>query len=389
MTCTIRGSLGIPAPALDSITLELIPSRWSRTVRGMDQYDDTDREEGDEQDADGVQADSGAEGARDDAQATGGARTRRRTVRRVAHPASVTAAESWHGAIPATATRWGIRRRDEDLGWTPPGALAERREWPLEELSEQTISDRWGPGEYRLTWWARQGRGGRHFLGTSAHPVVIRAPVAPERPASAHGSALPPALQDAFSLIGLIEQQSNNKLAAIVQLSQLGTQRNGGGIDAEVIRMIVESGQKQTEALVGAFTEGLRSLERRIESLTEDGGGDEPEAPRATLPGAPAPIFKPGEPISESLKATALNWAASNPDQAASLAKLVLDTVGKIAGAVSGPAPRTRAAATVVRRDPAILVEQKEPAPHVNGAPVATNDPYASAARAQQAPAST
>jgi hypothetical protein len=154
-----------------------------------------EREEDDEQGADGAQANDEPEGDDDDAPPAVTTRKPRRTVRRAAPPVSTTNAERWHGAIPSTATGWGIRSaRGEDLGWTPQGAVAERREFPLEELSEQTILDRWGPGEYRLTWWARQGRGGRHFLVPSIHPVTIRAP-AVERPAAAapaSGGGLPP-----------------------------------------------------------------------------------------------------------------------------------------------------------------------------------------------------
>jgi hypothetical protein len=325
----------------------------------------------------------------------------RRAAPRMRASASPSLPLSPFGAIPARATHFALRKAGPAGRWdvceapSPDGSIM-LREWPLSELHADRIRAQFGPGDYRLQWIGTSPGGGRAAVGKSRDFGIPPAPAAPP-PAASPGvaSSLPQSLQDAFALMGMLEQQSNAKLATMVQLSQLASAGQRGGLDADVIRMIVESNQKQTESLVGAFTEGLRSLERRIDSLTADEGDDEPARPAPTV-GAPAPLFKPGEPISESIKATALNWAASNPDQAAALAKQVLETVGKVAAAVGGGgAPRARAAsAAVVRREPATLPAPSSP-PAVdataNGVTSASaNEAYAAAAsRAPQAPASS
>lgn len=349
----------------------------------MSTDDATTREELDDENADGAHAGNDTESEEDDGAPADKPRAPRRTVRRTVQRAGSPVSENWHGAIPATATKWGIRRHDEDLGWTPPGAIAERREWPLEELSEQTILDRWGPGEYRLTWWTRQGRGGRHFLGPSAHPVVIRAPSV-EKPAvaaPASGGGLPPELQSTFTLMNLLEQQSTAKLA---QLGQMVTLFSGGnrGADPAMIELIRSQGEQFREALRAQseqHAEQVRMLARAIETVgseteDEEEGGDDR---RASLP---APMFKPGEPITDSMKSMFLNWAATNPDAAMGLAKEALNVVGKIAGAVAPPVQQDRRV-KVVQRTPAAAHDASPPATteapkETNGSPASANQAW-------------
>lgn len=188
------------------------------------------------------------------------------------------------GAVPPTADVWSIQKRVgrgpedwETLEWAPPGQRVAARQWPLDELTEDAVCSRWGAGEYRLEWSTLRGVGGRRFISRSfpftiresaPPPAEVAAPVVPNA-----APLLTPELQQAFALMGLLEQQTTNKLA---QIAQLGQVLGGGGQQTAMIAMLQEQQrntltmfremmqqqQQANAAMVRALREGDEDDER-------------------------------------------------------------------------------------------------------------------------------
>lgn len=321
---------------------------------------------------------------------------RRRTRRTTASAAPVLPLSPF-GAIPERATHFGLRKRGPsgvyEVVETPSedGSIL-LREWPLADLDAESIRAKHGPGDYRLTWIGTSTRGGRAAIGKSRDfriPPAV-APVAAAPPVNAAGPALPPELQSTFTLMNLLEQQSTAKLAQLAQMAALftgGAQRGPDPNVSAMVEMMRETMREQREASERQTQLILRALEG-----DDDDGDDEPEARTSTNP-AP-PVFKPGEPISEAVKSTFLNWAVSNPEQAIGIAKEALSVVGKLAnvatnaGPVAAPARAPARAVQVTRREPPALEQAPPPSAESNGAPVSANAAYVAAAATQAPPAS-
>jgi len=135
------------------------------------------------------------------------------------------------GAIPETTTHWGICRRTVAGRWErlthPNDADMLLQAWPLEELTEETIRDRWGSGTFRTQWEGTTERGGRAHLAIGRVVTFQDKRPAAEQPAAAGAPAAPTGdmagtLSFAMQLIGMADQRASQQVESIVRLAGLG-----------------------------------------------------------------------------------------------------------------------------------------------------------------------
>lgn len=302
---------------------------------------------------------------------------------------------SMFGALPEAATHFGIKklnaREKYDSQFAPSAdGEADVREWPIEHLSLGFVRQNWGAGTYRVEWVGPTPNGGRGFICNGRVFTVRALEQASPLPAPAPATGL----ETAIAFMNMTDQRVNSQLTAIATLANAIAGNRPpppAGPDSHTLGLMFERQAQLTReavlAAVAPLQEELSSVRSRIAEF-EDEDEDEDDDRR---PSPPAPLFRPGEPLSDSFKAMFLNWAASNPDQAMGLAKEALSVVGKIAGAVapSQPqAPRVR----VVTKDapPPALHGEHAPASTAptNGAPASANAAWSSAATVQP-PATT
>lgn len=296
------------------------------------------------------------------------------------------------GSLPKDATHFGIKRldaRDKFVSQYAPSADGEAnvREWPIEHLSIGFVRQHWGAGTYRVEWVGPTETGGRSFI-CNGRPFEVRPQEQPAPPA-----ALAPTnpLETAIAFMNMTDTRVNSQLNAIATLANAIAGNRPpppAGPDSHTLGLMFErQAQLTREAVLSAVAplqEEIASVRARLSEF-EDEDEDEDDDRRA--PASTAPVFKPGEPLSDSVKAWFMNWAASHPEQAMGLAKEALSVVGKIAGAVQQP-PAQRVRVVTKPAPPAALPEQPHEASpatvpeKTNGALVSANQAWSSVATA-------
>lgn len=283
-----------------------------------------------------------------------------------ARPVAVAAPDiplSPFGAVPTNTTHWAIRRRNavtgkfEPLSYAKEGDSVEGWEWPLSELSFETIRDRWGAGVFRTSWIGATARGARAHIA-QGRIITLRdmtpAPTAPVvAPPLIAGEGLPAGFNTALAVLNVIEQRSSAQITAMAQLAQM-MGGNRGGIDSNVIALLVQNQQQQTQAIVQALQASNEALSRRIDALVasddeEDDGAPGVAGAAAGVAKAVVPaLVKPGKPIGDGLKAAAANWFIADPQGAVAQ---VIALAGAVPGALDA------------------LARQSVQAQHARGAP--------------------
>lgn len=137
------------------------------------------------------------------------------------------------GQWPHLATHWGISRRTQSGAWQrlshPSSEGVVLHEWPLEELTEANVRERWGSGTFKTIWDGTTDRGGRVRVGSGR--VVTFNPVEEQPAAAQHappsiGSApttdMAGTLSFAMQLIGMADQRASQQVESIVRLAGLG-----------------------------------------------------------------------------------------------------------------------------------------------------------------------
>lgn len=257
--------------------------------------------------------------------------TRARPVRkRVIPPDDPRVPVSHWGSVPARVTHWSCTKRGVNgewtsLGWSPPGSGVELREWPLTELSDDTIRQRWGPGVYRCGWYGPNGSGGRSHLGRGREvtilPLGVAAPIEPPT------DALGPGFAQAVAVMDMIERRANTQLTSIAQLATVLASR--GGPDPEVLALRAQleaQRQAETDQRFAALLSEVRAL--RTEMYEPDDGA-ETETP-AAAPKRERPAFRAGDSVWDTLKERILNAALQNPEKALSVVGTVMQQIATI-----------------------------------------------------------
>lgn len=207
------------------------------------------------------------------------------------------------------------------------------RQWPLSELTADNILERWGPGEYRVAWWqidpsnpdpterSKPRGSGRYFR--MADPPTVRAAAPSPAPSAPTRAPLVGGFAEALELMALIDSRANASQERTLQMAAAMAGRNNGGLDTQTLMLILNQQQAQTKELLATLQQQhdaslatvrteLASLRSAFEDEDEDG---ESESTASTVVKAAAPLFRPGKPAGEAVKAAALNYLAEHPDK--------------------------------------------------------------------------
>lgn len=330
-----------------------------------DHENDTDDEEEEDEEDDEEEEDDDEE--RNEERAAASSPRPRARIARAA------GAVSTFGAVPQKTTHFRVRRKSpagvwETLSHATPGAITAHQEWPVPELSEKLLQERWGPGVYRVTWLEQTNRGGLRRIAdgriVEIRPSAAAAPLTPAVGAPLT-PGLPQGMQDAFALIAMMDQRTTQQVSLLRELAQ--GQQHGGGIDASTLAMLLQTQQQNTQLMLSQMqqqsaaqlatmqqqhTESLARLERRIVDL--DAGEEEPEAT------GPRPVKLPRD---AGWLDMAKAYAMANPDK---LLEIVSGVPGFVAGIAAEVAKRSAAREQAVQQGAGVTVRpraQIAPAP--------------------------
>ena len=264
------------------------------------------------------------------------------------------------GVPPPGTTTWMMTRRPLGMhgkgGWQKCSSADESgthvREWPLSELTPDVVRSRWGAGEYRVGWLAidpetgaREGKGSGPAVilepEAVATPVRPTAPAAPPPPPFGNPSAPMNDFERAIQVMTVLDQRANNTLTRSLEIaSSLMTplmQRQGGGLDVATLQLIMQSSAQQTQALIQQMQQqheqSMTALRAELATLRrsgdDDDDDDDDDVP-ATVARAAAPLFRPGQPIGDGIKAAVANYIAQHPDEIVSLLRSAPAVIGKL-----------------------------------------------------------
>lgn len=254
-------------------------------------------------------------------------------ARRASAPVQVTI----FGGIPASATMWALQRATLSGTWDacghPDGSVV-RHEWPLSDLSDSVVSERWGAGTYRVQWFKHADNGGRKFLCCSA-PITVLAKPAPAAAAAAPSE--PSALSDlaqALQVMDLIDRRSDMKIAGMANLAKaLGGARTDSLSGEDLVRVMREERAHTTTML----TEAISALNAKVDAIGarasgDDGGGVIGQAAKAA-----------GGLVDGGTLGSLMSFAKDNPDLAQTIVEKGLPMIqGAVLGVLSlfkPPAP--------------------------------------------------
>lgn len=286
-----------------------------------DEHEGNDNDEAGDDDDDGPETENAPPGPSEASPARSRRLPRAQPSVTAAAAAAPSGPPSPFGGVPLNATAWGIRKRNDvggtygpDLPWNPPGATIALREWPLAELSEQTVRQRWGAGTYQVHWLRTSERGGRDHV-SYGREVTILPVVTPPAPAASSAPAMPPAaggLAEALQVLQIIESQADKKIEGMASLARLIAAGNGGGGLSEAgLSAILESNRTATVEAVRAAVAPL---------VADD--DDDASSTAGAVANAAAPFIKGKGTLS-----TVLNFAQANPELATKIAGVVVPAV--------------------------------------------------------------
>lgn len=246
------------------------------------------------------------------------------------------------GAVPIRASAWGIKRRNSVGHWdvlSHGESNVRRQEWPISELSEETVRARWGAGHYRVQWFEVTANGGRRFmcLGREvefedAHTPAPAPAFVPSSGGAAVSDPLGP-LTDAMRVIDLIEARADGKIEGMARLAQIIGGGNRGISGEDLVRVLREERQSYAESTRAAIAAAVEPLQRQLAEFGgEDDDDDSPGIADAAR--AAAPLIK-----GKGTLASVLNFASANP-------KIVEGALPIIAGAFSALAAVVQKAST-------------------------------------------
>lgn len=188
---------------------------------------------------------------------------------------------------PPAATHWAAKKRNhlgewEVLMWSPEGTQLALREWPISELSESSLYDRWGAGDFKIQWVKPTANNGRQYLqpGREVRILPRVAPVAP--PAEVAASIFAGPVGEAFNLMQMFEKMQDAKqardMATTAQMMQMmqamgGGGQQRGGLGAAELELIMRNSREATLEAVRASVEPLKAEIAAMKSEDEGGGG--------------------------------------------------------------------------------------------------------------------
>jgi len=235
-------------------------------------------------------------------------RAPRARARRSGAPAVV----SPFGGVPAGATLWGLQRAALSGAWEacnhPDGDGVRRHEWPIVELSIDSLRERWGAGTYRVQWFRVADNGGRKFICVSSAITVDAPRVVEAAPASASASS-GSSMREFVSFMDLVDSKTEAKIAGMANLARLiGGQQPQGLSGSDLLAALREERAASAKATAEAIASAVAPIQAKLDALGAQG------APGGGLVDAAAkaagPLF--GDGAMGSLMA----FASSNPEVA-------------------------------------------------------------------------
>ena len=230
------------------------------------------------------------------------------------------------GSLPATATHFGVRRRNQFGKFEPVFGVsadgqAEVREWPLSLLSVAWIREHFGPGRYRVEWVGTTERSGRAYLGAGKEFGINELPTA-----AAPAAASSPAPFDPFDMLTrarqlAAEEERSRNAAVAAQLQHLttmaamfaGARPAAESFDMSRLELMLErqriASQEAMTAAVAPLRSELETMRARLAELEEEEEDDDRE-PSAAL------SFDPGTATGDAIKTIVLNAIAKDPSRA-------------------------------------------------------------------------
>jgi hypothetical protein len=263
---------------------------------------------------------------------------------------------------------WGIMRKDHGK-WVRMVLSDEqgigRKEWPLDTLTPDHVRETWGPGEYRCHWfvhdpenddpkrrWVAAGVGTSFSVRELAQVVEAPAPAAP----LIDPLASIPGIAPAVALMGFINQQAQGQMTGMAQLAQI---------------MLSSSARQGTDPALLQILQNQNASNQRIEALLTQLLSDEPEPEPSAAAGvagvaaraAARPLFKPGQPMGEAIKAALTNHFVENPGALVDIVKAVPTALDAISRIGKPPPPRPRAMVPQQAQAPVTIIQKPEPPP--------------------------
>lgn len=253
--------------------------------------------------------------------------------------------------------------------------------WPLEQLTPEWVTDNFGYGTFRCSWFglnpeAVDARERTKALGHGCHVELVEpartvhhvAPVAPAAQPAPLSNL--PGMSEAMALLSFADQRSAKSLESIISMASI-LSRGGNQDSATMMQMILDRQTEQFRTLVERSDQQMAAMRAEISSLRAelDGDDDEGGGSVGSVARAAAPLFRPGKPIGDGLKAALANYVAENPDQVVGLIKEVpalLKAVSKVAAELQPQPPAAPPAPPVAAPKPRPRVVEPPPQPGLN-----------------------
>jgi hypothetical protein len=324
--------------------------------------------------------------------------TARPRARRPETPPEAPAAPGIFGRIPPSSDRFSIQRVTLNGGYEPlsfptPDGQAEVSQFPMVDLTLETIRERWGAGEFRVRFFRA---GGRHHIVYSPHVRIRDVKAAEAAP------AVKDPMAEAIAMMRLSDERANQSLRGVVELAALlsGNQKQSG-VTAEMLQLILDRQNERFERVISEMRtdarterdEHRRTIEDLRREMREGAGTPAENAALAAVAGVAPKLYRRGMTMGDLIKA----MMAENPEilsEAIKAGMPILQTVlTKIMVAQQAPAPVRRLAPVsreTLPREPLAPVHEPAAAPSrgpgLNGATMSQATPEAAAPPAATPP---
>lgn len=266
--------------------------------------------------------------------------------------------ESTFGAIPGRAVYWSLEKETtggqiQKMSYPNATNTAYVSEWPIVELTEENVRDRWGGGMFRVRWHGLSAAGGRVMLGQGRLVQVIGT-VAPPTPAAPHAPSPGPTddITRTLQLMSVFEDRSQKNLTGILQAASAIAAQSHSGMDPAMLQLLMQNQQQSQVMMTNMMAEMRASSDRQIAELRAVIEATVVRSARPVAPAVAAPIvqhavgaakealFKAGEPAGDQLKSAFLNFAIENPQEVVNTIKSIPAILDGVAKVIQQPQPQ-------------------------------------------------